>query len=479
MRPRTDLGILPAAFVLLLLAAGCGHFPTGNGFNTGGTAPVTLTFHDTPATGIAVTSFEVTVTGAVLQPGNISLLSAPGQTVELTQLQANSTFLSTTKVATGTYNSLTITYANPQYTILNNTGASQTIFGKTCAVGQSCVVTPTVDQSSNTISASPFPIVIASNSQDLIEVDVNLDTIIQSDFSVIFVTSEEITTNQQIVATPTAVIGSLELSGAITAVGTNPNQFTLLASTGQTFTNIPVTSTTLFSQFNQASRNSSCVADDFSCLAVGQVVDVQLQILGTGTVQAAEVDFDDAASTQQVSGTIVSITGTPATSFQMIVHNSVPALASVPPGTPATVTIGGTATFVINNGLFVLPSGGETFTTTSDLLIGQEVEARVSGTVTAGPPVTFTTDRLALEQTQLTAAVSSISSPNFTMNNLPALYTSPVIQIQAVTSSQTVFQTPNHGFSDLTTSPPNNLFSVSGFLFNTAGSPTVAAVTVR
>lgn len=491
MKPRMHLGILTSAFGLLIMAAGCSHFPTGNGFKGGGgTAPVILTFHDTPPANIAVTSFEVTVTGAVLQPGNISLLSAPGQTVELTQLQANSTFLSTNNVATGTYNSLTITYANSKYTVLNDTNASFTAFGTTCAVGQSCVITPTVTRTTATISSAPFPIIVGSTSQELIEVDVNLNNIIQSNFAVDFGASGAVTVNQQIAATPAAIIDSLALSGAITAVVSSPSQsFTLTASTGQSF-KIPVTSNTQFSQFNQSSRKSSCVANNFSCLNVGQVVDVQLQILGTGAFQAAEVDFDDAGSTQQVSGTIVSLTGTPPTSFQMIVHNSVPALASVATGTPATVTISSGASFLINNGLFVLPAGSFNFGISADLHVGQEVEARVSGTVTLGPPVTFTTDRLALEPSQLTAVMFNPNSGtlSFSMNTLPPLFSSgptPIIQMQVLTSSQnqTQFQTlPTGTFTDLTNAaPPNNIFSVGGFLFNSANPqiPNLAAVVVR
>jgi hypothetical protein len=449
-------------------------------------------FHDTPPSGIAVTSFEATVTGAVLQPGNVSLLSAPGQTIELTQLQTNSAFLSTTqKVAAGTYQSLTITFANPQYTILNDTGAPLTIFGKTCSTGQSCVITPTGGTLTNTItgflSGNPSvagQLVIGSNQPTLLEVDVNLNDIIQPDFSVAFSPQGAVTATQLPSNSSTSVIDTLAVSGAITSVGTNPNQFTLAASTGQTLSNIAVTSSTQFSQFNQPSRNSTCTADDFTCLASGQIVDVQLQILGSGALQAAEVDFDDAASTQQVSGTIVALgSGTPPGSFTVVVHNTVPALSTIPVGTPVTVTIKSGATFLINNGLFVLSSGS--FASATDFLVGQEVEARVSGSVTAGPPVSFTADRFALAQTQFNGTVISVSSPNFFVNfaNLQTIFVSPVTQIQVLTATgQTQFQTqPTGTITDLSglVSQPGGIL-VGGFLFNgTQTAPNLAAVTVR
>jgi hypothetical protein len=492
MRTTKFLGTFACAFASFLFAAGCSHLPSSGGFSGGGgSAPVTLMFHDTPMAGIAVTSFEATVTGATLQPqsgSTVSLISAP-QTIELTQLQTNSTFLSTTaKVGAATYTSLTITFANPQYTILNDGTTSLTIFGKPCGVGQTCVVTPTGGTLTNTItgflssgSTSSSPLVIGSNQPTLLEVDVNLNTIIQSDFTVNFGSSGAVTATQLSSSSSTSVIDTLAISGAITAVGTNPNEFSLSASTGQTFSNIAVTTSTQFSQFDQASRNSTCTANNFTCLVSGQIVDVQLQILGTGAYQAAEVDFDDAASTQQVSGTVIALgSGSPPSSFTMIVHNTVPTLSTIPVGTPVTVTIKSGATFLINNGLFVLSSGS--FASGTDLLVGQEAEARVSGSVTVGPPVTFTADRLALEQTQLMAAVNTVSAPDFTLNSLPALFSNnpagPVLQIQVVTSpTQTTFQDlTNDSISGIA---PPDVVSVGGFLFSAPGNPSLGGVTVR
>lgn len=486
---KVNLAVLLSALGTVVLLAGCHGRGTGGGV-TGGTVPVTLTIHDTPSSSIAVTSFEATITGAVLQPGNVSLLSAPGQAVELTQLQTNSTFLSTTNVATGTYNSLTLTYSSPQYTIFNNSGSTLTIFGKTCGALQSCVVTPTVSGTlTEATSTSPFPVSLGSSSQTLMEVDVDLNSIIQSDFSVDFSASGAMTANIQQVTSGTVVIGSLALNGAVTAVGTMPNQFSFMASTGQTFSNIVVTSSTQFAQFNQSVRGVNCAANDFTCLAVNQIVDVQLQILGNGKFQATEVDLDDAPSTQQVSGTIVALTGgTPPTGFQMVVHNTDPALTSLPPGTPVTVTVSTSPSpiFLINDGLFVLPSGSFNFASAGDLLVGQEVEARVSGTVTAGPPATFTADRFALGQTQFNGNVASVSNPNFFVNfaSLPTIFVSPITQIQVVTTTQTLFQTqPTGSLTDVSAligQPPGDVF-VGGFLFNSSNAqvPNVAGVTVR
>ena len=488
-KPR-GLRILPFSLCILILAAGCSHANYNLGGGGGGqTAPMFLTFHDTPPAGITVTSFEVTVTGAVLQPGNVSLLASP-QTIELTQLQTNSAFLSKTNVPLATYTSLTITYASPQYTFLNDSGVQVTAGGQPCAAGASCVVTsPKASPLTLTLSSPSFPaVVVGATNQTLLEVDVNLNNIIQqSDFSLNFGPSASggsgaVTVTQFTGTAGTTAIGNFNVTGQ---VGTSPSdQFTLTTSTGQALTILAGSTTFEFARAN-------CAANNFTCLAAGQIVDANVDVFSDGSLGATEVDFDDASGTQQVSGTIVTENNSPPTSFQMIVHNTIPPVAGLTPGTPVTVNIANNASFVINNGSFVLPTG-MSFATTSDLLVGQEVEARVaSGTSISNGA--FTTDRLALEQSQFPAAISSINPGNlsFFVNNLSPIFTQApsgsITQIQVFTStsspSQTQFQTlPTGTFADLTTAPPNNIVFVGGFLFNTigaTGSPSVAVEVVR
>lgn len=489
MKPR-GLRILPLSLCILIWAAGCSHanFNLGGGGGGSKTAPMFLTFHDTPAAGITVTSFEVTVSGAVLQPGNVSLLSAP-QTIELTQLQTNSAFLSTTNVPLGTYTSLTITYASPHFTFLNNSGVQVTAGGQPCAAGASCVVTsPTASPLTLTLSAPAFPSVpvTSASTQTLLEVDVNLNNIIQNNFSLNFGPSASggsggVTVTQSTVAA--SKIGNFNVTGQVGSITTSPTkQFKLTTSTGQTLTILASSTTFEFARAN-------CAANNFTCLAAGQIVEANVDIFGDNSLSATEVDFDDATGTQQVSGTIVTENNSPPTSFQMIVHNTIPPVAGLAPGTPVTVNIGGTASFVINNGSFVLPTG-VSFAATSDVIVGQEVEARVaSGTSISNGA--FTTDRLAMEQTQLQSSVTSLNTtaqppqPSFVLNPLPPLFVSPVTQIQVLTITQgtTALTTFEHltppGITGLTQSQP---VTVGGFLFNTTGtvgSPTIVATTIR
>jgi hypothetical protein len=483
MSPHRRLGTLGLALAIVFVLAGCSHpvYPTNGGGGGTTTSPVILTVHDTPATGITITSFEVTITGASLTPTGgtpISLLSTP-VTLELTQLQANSALLSTTAVKTGSYGSLTVTFANPQYTFVNDTGASVTVGTNTCAAGASCVVAPTITASTMTFNSTPFPLTISQSQQNLLEVDLNLGNIVQSDFSVDFAESNNgviagtVTDTQKSVSGTPQMIGSLALNGSVSSVGTNTFKFA--PSTGQAAFTIAVNSSTAFI------FGSACTKNDFTCVTNGQLLNVQADILSDGSLVASSILFDDASGTQQLTGEIVALNGTPPTSFTMVVHNEVPGLSNAPIGTPITVTLGNTVAFNVNN-FFQLPSGFFSFASPSDLLVGQEVEARLSGTFSAGPPAAFTTDRIMLDPSQLTATVSSVDPGNlsFFVNGLPSLFTSnptgSILQIQILTDTSTDFQTPNGTFNDVTST---KIFAVGGFLFNTTPSPSIAAVVVR
>src|SRR5882762_3746993 len=78
-----------------------------------GTAPVVLAMTDTPPTNVSILSAEVTLTGATLTPGNVSLFSG-STTVELTRLQTDIAYLATAaSIPAGNFTAVTLTFANP------------------------------------------------------------------------------------------------------------------------------------------------------------------------------------------------------------------------------------------------------------------------------------------------------------------------------------------------------------------------------
>src|SRR6266700_7716680 len=106
-------------FVLCLCGAFAGCRATGNPFGSGnqsGNSTVVLAATDTPPSLVSVLSAEVTLTGAALTPGNVSIFSG-STTIELTRLQTDIAYLATAaNIPAGNYTAMTLTFANPSLT---------------------------------------------------------------------------------------------------------------------------------------------------------------------------------------------------------------------------------------------------------------------------------------------------------------------------------------------------------------------------
>src|SRR5262249_51952472 len=114
--------------------------------------PATLLIDATPPVGVTVLSFSVTVTRAALQPGDIALVTNP-VSVEINRLQVETSLLANLPIPSNTYTGLTVTFANPVLTILNNSGAAN----GSCANGAICKLTPALAVSSVNLTGQPFP----------------------------------------------------------------------------------------------------------------------------------------------------------------------------------------------------------------------------------------------------------------------------------------------------------------------------------
>src|ERR1700722_8287594 len=98
---------------------------------------------DTPPANVSILSAQVTLTGATLNPGNVPVFSG-STTIELTRLQTDKAYITTAKVAPGSYTSLALTFSNPVLTFENDTGAP-IVAGAgsptpTCATGAICTI---------------------------------------------------------------------------------------------------------------------------------------------------------------------------------------------------------------------------------------------------------------------------------------------------------------------------------------------------
>ena len=461
------------ALISCMLGCGSSKGPLVGGNNK---AQISLTIHDAPPVGITVLSLQVTIKTAMLQPGNVSIMLP--ETAELTQLQSDTTILSSLQIPSGTYTSLVLDIENPSMTFINNTGGPITpLPGQTCAINAVCQITPVTSGTTVTFSAAPvFPLVLAPNAEAGLELDFNLADLVQGDFSLNYFTTGALSLTQL-----ASVQGAAEIRRLRHVLGTvklvQANFFSFTTPTGVEM-GIDTDGKTAFS------FGAGCVANNFSCVKASQVLEVDISLEGNGTLLAKEVDFEADVNAEKISGVVVVLgAGSPPTTFQMLARQASPA-ASVVFGSLLTITIGSPTTFTVDNHSFVLPAG-LTFTGAASLLVGQEVLADV--TIKQVPNPSITTSSIALRRSQVTALVftqPATGGTSFVLSPLPSLFQTAlptnITSLKVETTSQTNFEHLTSNTIAGVTLGEN--VSVGGFLFNTQPAPgtfTIAVDAVR
>ncbi|HEX3119418.1 MAG TPA: DUF5666 domain-containing protein [Candidatus Acidoferrum sp.] len=475
----TCLGIA----LIVLVANGCGgnayNMPTSTpADNLPQTSAVTLTVTDAPPAGVTVLSFEVTINSAVLNPGNVQLVTNP-QRIEVKQLETDSAFLSTMNAPAGTYQSITVNVTNPELTVMNNSGAA---IGN-CANNSVCHLEPAA-AGNVTFSASPFPVVLVGGSPTGFQVDLNVANLLSNTLSVDFNASGAISVAQLPLAgqpNDDRLADVDDLLGTAENLDAADSQFTLHTMSGDF--QIQANGNTQF-------EIEGCAADNFSCIQTGQVVEVDSEVMNGGMFIARKIEAegseagdkggDNNQGENEVEGIVFKIDD--ATHFEIVVLGELNATSNVALGNPVVVTLSSPQFQVDANGLNVpsaLQGAFEQATDTSQLMPGQEVQIRsTSGGNTMGSPITITTNRVRLRETQFTATISGAPvPPNFTVGNLPGLFTSMgVTSILVQTSSQTNFQ----GGTGLGSLADQNQVSLRGLLFaNGTNPPTLIVDKVR
>lgn len=458
MRAGRILAVLTLFSVALLWTA-CGGYSGAKNQYAAGT-PVTLTIRDAPPAGIAVVSFEVTVNSVTLQPGNIPLVSSP-RSLELTQLQAITAFLNSTTVPPGTYTGITVSFANPELTIVNNTSSA---IGP-CGAGQTCELKPPIAQATVNYSGAPFPITIAANTPLNLLLDFDLQNSLDAGLSI-----NPVITLRQVPGNNGEMDDIDDLTGQVTAKDAANNQFTLQVggANGHSVV-VKVDSSTEFEDFDEGG-----MANSFASVAVNQILEVDAALMSGGTLLAKKIELHESEreTEGELQGTIVRINAS-AQQFDMVVQGETPDIPGVSVGTPITVTIQSGANFSVDTEGASLP-GGLSFAGIADLMTGQRVKIKPSAVSNNA----VTTADVRLRPSAITAQILSISGANFVLTNLPALFTTanpPITQMEVMTFSETEFE----DVSGLSALASGNTVSVSGLLFNTAGTPTVVAEKVR
>jgi uncharacterized protein DUF5666 len=487
---RNALVVFCSAIFCVAIGIGCSGNSVMMQSPMGGQAvtPASITIHDNPPAGVTVLSFEITVTGASLQPSDssqaaVSMLQHPEE-VELEHLQVDSALLANLNVPSGMYSGLSVTFMNPKMTILNQTAAPLSVGGQNCAVGQVCEFAPKLNQSMVTVSAptAPFPINLMANSPVALDLDFNVDASIQSaDLSITpAISLKQITLGEN---EDNDDEDELRIIGRVSAIDQTGKTFTVQTGFNGESKTIATDSNT---QFN---FENSCSADDFSCLMVGEIVSVRAQLPMTagGNPVAKEVELFAPEGELALIG-LVSKVDTTNNQFQLVIRDLFDEgdeMQSISAGIQITVQVASGATFVVNSDDLTLPSGLN-FASITDIVVGQAVEIHPMApfVVTGTPPnvsVTLSTDKVRLEPSPVTATISAIASsanpPNFTLGSLPMFFTGAgITAIQVDVLSSTEFINDSTGLAGLSTGNP---VSVGGLLFNTSGTPTMVAERVR
>lgn len=470
---------LPAGLCLTLAMAGCGGSGSDAGTqtsqNSSNSATVNLVVNDTPSTGLTVLSFDVQITSAVLQPGNVSILPRP-VTVDLAQLASDTAFLASSVIDSATYTSLTISFANPQVTILNNTAQTVTASGQSCLPGATCTFTPALNNASVTISNGVFPLTVTASSNTGLDLDLSIPDLLQSDLSITPASGASVNLSLLSGQAPQSMQARIDdVLGTITAVsGTQVNITTALGDL------------LVLSQDSSTSYSypaSVCAAANATCLSTGQLVTVDLSLLGNGALGINSLSYLASSGSAMTKALVLGADTTGTTPTVRLLLQQGVNVPSLHAGDIATVSLASDATYAVGTAIYPAVSMGS-FAAAGDLLPGQELVVGVGSDLVSGSAASFSTNALFLQSSQVIGQVSAVdtTTSSLQMSALSGLFTQTrpfVSQLNLQTDSTTALI----GFdsSSLGALMAGQFIVAKGPLFNSAsaGDPTLSAIEIR
>ncbi len=473
------------ALVLIFLAlvlsfSSCSGLPKTVGGGGGGTAILSLTaVANTPPATPSILSFQVTVTGITLTPStgaSVSLTLNPAPTVELMRLQSDSALIgSFTAVPAGTYTNVVVALANPKITFLNNTAG--TVSG--CLSGAVCTTSPAAAGSA-TISSAPFPLTLSASGKQGLSVLFNLSNAVSITGGNISVNLSNATPSTSVLSAITLprtgsvlASGQLDLiedfTGVVTAI--SGSAVTVKSATRGTLL-VNSTTTTNFDQ-NPDPSNPTCTTLAFSCVALNQVASIDAVLNSDGTSSLQEFEPLLTAPADFVEGTVVSITSSNLTQFEIVTSEKVQAATSsliggLNVGDLLVVNIPSPKPFVADKKGLAIPPASLAFiqgqTNTTSLRLGQTVAVHLTSPFTAASgatPASANADTLILRWSRLTATAGAPSPSLFNVTGLPAYF-----NLTAATAVGTQLFTGTPG-----TDGVSNLDGISDGTGLTAGAP--------
>src|SRR5215468_6204764 len=354
----TSVVALALAFLLTACGGGGGNVtqnsmppaPTGSASSTA----VTVNIGDAPSD--RVISFEITVNSITLTKSDnstVSLLSTPRR-VEVTHLAGTSEPLVLSQVPQGSYTSATISVSAPEVVFIDNTGRP---------------VEREFPTFTKTVTVNFNPPLVVGTTPLVLTLDANVGASVTIDPVTGTVTINP-TFNVTNLPLPTAghdddqrpENGELDhIVGQLTNVGTS--QFTIkLGQSGMMLT------------FNVNSQTRFEDVGGLATLPANALLRVEGITQQDGTLLATEVELL-AGEEMETEGLVTSVTGSPATSFTLVIHDaSGTMMNSAMLGATVTVTVDSSTEFRVDPDNIDLSAPLPAFSA-STLSKGQRVEA--------------------------------------------------------------------------------------------------------
>jgi hypothetical protein len=388
-----------------------------------------------------------------------NLLPAAGITFEATHLDAVQEPLFSPAIPQDTYVSATLTYSSAQVAYVDPTTHTVDL------------VTATLANTSQTISFTA-PVTISNTNTSLL-----IDFLVPNSV-VISGSTVTVTPQFKVAAVPVASTLMTTHKGKVTAISTSTNSFTLTDPAGTALT-IYVNANTLFNP----SPFTNTICQGVACLATLQVnalVEVDTVITPSssttpppGSLLAMRVEVEDPGTTapKMLLGPVTSrtptATGTPATSFNMLLRQLVGNSSATAVET-VNVSVTGSTNFLLPPRYTVLATAllfAPSFTS-STIFAGQHVAVVTTG-VTSGAA---TANTVLLQPQTISGVITNIApSGAYTVYTvtLPASH-----WLATLTGQTTVLVYTNGQVVPLTAATPavSATMRFNGYLFNVGGT---------
>ena len=326
--------------------------------------PVTMSMTDTPPAGVSVLSFQATLTGAALTPGNESLLAAP-VTIDLTRLQTETSLVSSANVPPGTYTAVTLTFASPaSLTIQNNSGGTLSDRDNQLLEWSGVHTGSRLDQRHGKHQPArrgrdahrQYGGCAARGYQRGERAGQYASATGELDRKCHGVAADARSRACRLRRSRIWSGWSARRALARFTLQTALGNYNVTANTSTQFLNFP---------------SGACT---FTCIAAGQIVSVNMSLLSSNTLVASDIFFEDASTTlPEIEGVVVGTSSLPA-QFSMVVLQETPAGSGVVVGSEVTVDLNATP-FAVDDIVGSTGTAAYTFSA-SEMIVGQEVQVQ-------------------------------------------------------------------------------------------------------